>query len=257
MKRFAIATSALFVVVLSTTASAATPLTWVGGPGLGSDALPCAGAEHWVLSDATHVKSASLVVGGTSYAMQRDNGKAWSADTDAPIVLGDVAVATYDGDGTPTLSLGSCTPASSPSPTSSPTPSPSPSDPPGGVPVPGTGSGAQGGGGSSVIGSMTTLRTAGDRRAADPRSAPSGRSSTSGAGPRDPASHPIHAAVAAQGSGQTRSATGVLEPTIGDSVTSGIPDPRKPPLLLVIVVLVIIAAVCAVAAKHQFSHGAD
>ena len=114
MKRFVIGVAALFVVVLPTTASAATPLTWVAGSGLGSDAVPCAGAEHWLLSDATQVSSASLLVGGTTYAMQQDNGNQWSADTDAPLVVGDVAVATYEGDGTPTLSLGSCTAASSP-----------------------------------------------------------------------------------------------------------------------------------------------
>ena len=132
MKRFVIGVAALLVVVLPTTASAATTLTWVAGSGLGSDAVPCAGAEHWLLSDATQVSSASILVGGTTYAMQQDNGNQWSADTDAPIVVGDVAVATYEGDGTPTLSLGSCTAASSPTPT----PTPSPTDPPGGVPRP-------------------------------------------------------------------------------------------------------------------------
>lgn len=251
MKRFAIAVSTLVVVTLPTMASAATPLTWVGGSGSGSDALPCAGAEHWVLSDAMHVTDASLSVGGASYAMQPDNGNAWSVDTDAPIVLGDVAVATYDGDGTPALSLGSCTAASSPSPT----PTPSPTDPPGVVPVRGAGIGAQGGGGSSMTGSTATSRTAGGpERAANPPVGPSG---TIGAGPRDPAGQPTGATDPAPASGDTPNGIGALEPAIGDgSMTNAVPDTRKPPLLLVVSVLVIIVAVCAVAAKRKLSRAA-
>ena len=197
MKRFVIGVAALLVVVLPTTASAATTLTWVAGSGLGSDAVPCAGAEHWLLSDATQVSSASILVGGTTYAMQQDNGNQWSADTDAPIVVGDVAVATYEGDGTPTLSLGSCTAASSPTPT----PTPSPTDPPGGVPVRGAGGGAgngngtNGNGGSSLNGSAsTTSHTAhASGRGATSAVAPNVKS---GAGPRDPGQQPKQAAAA-------------------------------------------------------------
>lgn len=258
MKRFAMALWAVLVVALPTTASAATPLTWVAGSGPGSDAVPCAGAEHWVLSDAMHVTDASLLVAGTSYAMQQDNGNAWSVDTDAPIVLGDVAVATYDGDGSPTLSLGSCTAASSPTPT--PTPSPSPSDPPGGVPVRGAGggagTGAQGNGGSSVAGSTTTSRTAGDPgRTGNRPFAPNG--GRGGAGARNFGGQPTQAADPALGSSDTSYVAAGLEPAIGDgSVTSGLPDPRKPPLLLVIAVLAIIASVAAVAAKRKLTHAA-
>ena len=39
-------------------------------------------------------------------------------------------------------------------------------------------------------------------------------------------------------------------------ITSGLPDPRKPPLLLVIVVLAIIASFTAVAAKRKLWHAA-
>ena len=257
MKRFVIGVAALLVVVFPTTASAATPLTWVAGSGLGSDALPCAGAEHWLLSDATQVTSASLLVGGTTYAMQQDNGNQWSADTDAPLVVGDVAVATYEGDGTPTLSLGSCTAASSPTPT----PTPSPTDPPGGVPVRGAGGGAgngngtNGNGGSSLNGSTsTTSHTAhGPGRGATSAVAPNVKS---GAGPRDPGEQPKQAA-AAPSSTAAPYVTGGLEPAIGDSsITSGLPDPRKPPLLLVIAVLAIIASFAAVAAKRKLSHAA-
>jgi hypothetical protein len=252
MKRFAIAVSALGVLMLPTAASAATPLTWVGGSGSGSDALPCAGAEHWVLSDAMRVESASLLVGGATYAMQPDDGNAWSVDTDAPIVLGDVAVATYEGDGTPALSLASCTAASSPSPT----PSPSPTDPPGGVPVRGAGSGGQGGGGSSLTGSTTTTRTAGDPGGvANPPFTLNGANGPRGAGPRGLGRQPIHVADPAPGSGVAPYVAGALEPAIGDgTVTSGIPDPRKPPVVLVIAVLAIIASSVAVAAKRHLSH---
>jgi hypothetical protein len=255
MKRFVIGVAALLVVVLPTTASAATPLTWVAGSGLGSDAVPCAGAEHWVLSDAPHVTDASLLVGGTTYAMQQDNGNQWSADTDAPLVLGDVVVATYEGDGTPTLSLGSCTAASSPTPT----PTPSPTDPPGGVPVRGAGGGAgtgtNGNGVSSLNGSTsTTSHTAhGPGGGATAAVAPNVKS---GAAHRDPGRQPKQAA-AGPSSTAAPYVTGGLEPAIGDSsITSGVPDPRKPPLLLVIAVLAIIACFTAVAAKRKLWHAA-
>ena len=262
MKRFAMAVSVLVVLVFPMTASAATPLTWVAGSGLGSEAVPCAGGEHWVLSDAMHVTDASLLVAGTSYTMQQDNGNAWSVDTDAPIVLGDIAVATYDGDGSPTLSLGSCTTASSPTPTPTPTPtpSPSPSDPPGGVPVRGAGGGAgtgpRGNGGSSVTGSTTTSRTVGDPGRTGNRAFPP-NGGRGGAGARNFGGQPTQAADPALGSTDTPYVAGGLEPAIGDgSVTSGLPDPRKPPLLLVIGVLAIIASVAAVAAKRKLSHPA-
>ncbi len=255
MKRFVIGVAALLVVVLPTTASAATPLTWVAGSGLGSDAVPCAGAEHWVLSDAMHVTSASLLVAGTTYAMQQDNGNQWSADTDAPLVLGDVVVATYEGDGTPTLSLGSCTAASSPTPT----PTPSPTDPPGDVPVRGAGGGAgtgtNGNGGSSLNGSTsTTSHTAhSPGGGATAAVAPNVKS---GAARRDPGRQPKQAA-AGPSSTAAPYVTGGLEPAIGDSsITSGLPDPRKPPLLLVIAVLAIIACFTAVAAKRKLWHAA-
>jgi hypothetical protein len=195
------------------------------------------------------------VVGGASYAMQRDNGNTWSVDTDAPILVGDVAVASYDGDATPALSLVSCTAASSPSPT----PSPSPTDPPGGVPVRGAAGSAQaGGGGSSLTGSATTPRTAGGPgRAANPP--PAAPNVTSGAGPRDPGKQPARAVDPALGSGAAGApyVAGTLEPAIADgSVMGAIPDPRKPPRLLVIGVLVIIASVGAVAAKRQLSRTA-
>jgi hypothetical protein len=254
MKRLALAASALFVIALPISASAAPSITWLAGSGAGSDALPCGGAEHWVLSEAMDVTSASLLVGGVSYAMQPDDGNAWSVDTDAPIVLGDVAVATYEGDGAPTLGLSSCTAASSPSPT----PSPSPTDPPGGVPVRGAGSGAQGGGGSALTGSTgstgstTTPRTAaGPGRAANPPFAPNG---TGGATPRDPASQPTRAGDPPPGSGDTPYVTGALEPVGVGSATSGLPDTRKPPLLLVIAVLGIIASSLVVAAKRKLWH---
>ena len=257
MKRFVIGVAALLVVVLPTTASAATPLTWVAGSGLGSEAVPCAGAEHWLLSDATQVSSASILVGGTTYAMQQDNGNQWSADTDAPVVLGDVAVATYEGDGMPTLSLGSCTAASSPTPT----PTPSPTDPPGGVPVRGAGGGAgngngtNGNGGSSLNGSTSTTPHTAHAPGRGPTSAVA-PNVNSGAGPRDPRQQPKQAA-AAPSSTAAPYVTGGLEPAIGDSsITSGLPDPRKPPLLLVIAVLAIIASFTAVAAKRKLWHAA-
>jgi len=256
MKRFVIGVTALLVVVLPTTASAATTLTWVAGSGLGSDAVPCAGAEHWLLSDATQVSSASLLVAGTTYAMQQDNGNQWSADTDAPLVLGDVSVATYEGDGTPTLSLGSCTAASSPTPT--PTPTPSPTNPPGGVPVRGAGGGAgtgtNGNGGSSLDGSTTTSHTVhGAERGGTSAVAPN---VPRGPAHRGPGRQPKQA-TAASSSSAPPYVTGGLEPAIGDaSITSGLPEPRKPPLLLVIAVLAIIASFTAVAAKRKLSHAA-
>jgi hypothetical protein len=258
MRRFAIAVSVLLVVVVPTTASAATPLTWVAGSGLGSDAVPCAGAEHWVLSDATQVTDASLLVGGTTYAMQQDNGNEWSVDTDAPIVLGDIAVATYDGDGTPTISLGSCTAASSPTPTPTPTPTPSPSDPPGGVPSRGAGGGTHGGGGASITGHTTTSRAAGDAGGTASRPFVRNGGRGGGAGALNlSGGQPTQGVDPASGSSDTPYVAGGLDPAIGDgTVTSGLPDPRKPPVLLVIAVLTIIASVSAVAAKRKLSHPA-
>jgi hypothetical protein len=246
----------LLLLVLPTAASAATQLTWVAGPGLGSEALPCAGTEHWLLSDATQVTSASLLVAGITSPMQQDNGNQWSADTDVPLVLGDVAVGTYEGDGTPTLSLGSCTAASSPTPTPTPTPTPSPTDPPGGVPVRGAGGGAgtSGNGGSSPNGSTTTSLSAhGLGRGTTSAVAPNVKSD---AAPRDPGQRPKQAA-AATSSTAAPYVTGGLEPAIGDgSAMSGLPDPRTPPVLLVIAVLAIIASIAAVAAKRLLSHAA-
>ena len=257
MKRFVIGVAALLVVVLPTTASAATPITWVAGTGLGSDALPCAGAEHWLLSDATQVTSASLLVAGTTYAMQQDDGNQWSADTDAPLVVGDVAVATYEGDGTPTLSLGSCTAASSPTPT----PTPSPTDPPGGVPVRGAGGGAgngngtNGNGGSSLNGSTsTTSNTAhgpgrgghlgGRAERQEWRGPPGSRRATE---------------ASRRGAELDRRAVRDRGTRAGDRRRrhhERVAGSRKPPLLLVIAVLAIITSFAAVAAKRKLSHPA-
>ena len=75
-------------------------------------------------------------------------------------------------------------------------------------------------------------------------------------GPGIPAEQPKQAA-AAPSSTAAPYVTGGLEPAIGDSsITSGLPDPRKPPLLLVIVVLAIIASFTAVAAKRKLWHAA-
>lgn len=151
------------VLILATPFLAyAESLSWTGGPGIGSDVLPCTDGGHWVLSGAQAVNSATLVVGGGTYAMQPDGSGAFTADSSGPIVIGDVAVVTYDGGGQPSVSLAACV-AASPSPTPDPSPTPSPSDspPPPSSPPPGSPGHPGGSGGTGGTGGGGTGRTGG------------------------------------------------------------------------------------------------
>jgi len=128
MKRILPLIGAAIVILAMPLMAIAASVSWTGGSGSGSDLLPCTGGGHWVLSDAQAVKSATLVVVGATYDMQPQGNDAFSADSSGPIVVGDLAVATFDGGGQPSLSLTGC--EGSPSPTPDPSPTPSPSDPP-------------------------------------------------------------------------------------------------------------------------------
>ncbi len=155
MKRFFPLIGAAALILATPLLAYADSISWTGGSGSGSGVLPCLDGGQWVLSDAQAVKSATLVVGGGRYAMQPDGNDSFSADSSGPIIIGDLAVVTYDGGGQPSLALSSCNGSTSPTPDPSPDPSPSPSDspPPPSSPPPGGhtggGTGGTGGGGSS------------------------------------------------------------------------------------------------------------
>jgi len=137
------------VLILATPLMAyAESVSWTGGSGLGSDVLPCSDGGHWLLSNAQSVKSATLVVAGGTFDMQPDGKDDFVADSSGPILIGDLAVVTYDGGGQPSLALTGCVASSSPSPDPSPDPSPSPSDSPSPTPPPGGGHNGGGSGGS-------------------------------------------------------------------------------------------------------------
>jgi len=124
MKRFAPVLGAVVLILATPLLAFAASVSWTGGSGSGSDVLPCTDGGHWVLSQAKAVKSATLVVAGGTYQMQRDGKDAYAADSSGPIVIGDLAVVTYSGAGQPALALTACDASSSPTPTPTPTPSP-------------------------------------------------------------------------------------------------------------------------------------
>jgi hypothetical protein len=276
MKRFLPLIGAAVLILATPLMAHAETVSWSGGSGLGSDLLPCSGGEHWVLSDAQAVKSATLVVGGGTYDMQPDGNSGFSADSSGPLVIGDAAVATYDGGGQPSLSLTSCdsspspTPDPSPDPSPSPTDSPSPSPPPGGHNGGGTGgnggTGGTGGGnsnGSPVIHgggggagsastSTATHSTAAQKKLRDlsathgPLPAAIHRAFT--AGPTQQGDPAPNAGVGG--------ADGALQAAWNDGSSEPFQDARHPPRTLVFVVIAIVAVGIggAIAARRHLIH---
>ena len=262
MKRFAPVLGAVVLILATPLLAFAASVSWTGGSGVGSDVLPCTDGGHWVLSQAKAVKSAMLVVSGGTYQMQRDGKDAYSADSSGPILLGDVAVVTFDGGGQPSLALTACDASSSPTPTPTPTPSPSPSGSPPPSSSPPSGQGGGGSGQLSTSGRTPTLHggTAGvsDRSAIgrsrrhDPRAA--GTVPGGAAGPLDPTSS--HA------SGPSNVVIGAADGAVQQAWNAGGSDPfqdvRHPPRALVIAVIAIVAIGVGgvVVARHRLIHGA-
>ncbi len=272
MKRFLPMIGAALLVLATPLMAYAESLTWTGGVGVGSSALPCTDGGHWLLSDAQAVKSATLVVGGGTYDMQPDGKDGFSADSSGPIVLGDVAVVTYDGGGQPSLSLTGCNGSSSPSPDPSPTPTPSPSDspPPSGSPGPGH-TGGSGGTGSSdhtpVIraGTGGIPSTVGGGGGAGHLTASQKRARDLAA-KHGPLPAAIHRALTSDASGATDppsvavgAADGAVQQAWNDGGSDPFQDVRHPPRALVIAVLIVVAAGVggAFLARHRLIHTAS
>ena len=265
MKRFLPLIGAAVLILATPLLAYAESLSWTGGVGLGSDALPCTGGGHWLLSDAQAVKSATLAVGGGSYDMQPAGTDAFTADSSGPIVVGDLAVVTYDGGGQPSLSLTGCDAAPSPTPDPSPTPTPSPSDspPPSGGPGSGGHTGGAGGTGSSggqVIhgggGSASATTTAGGHTTASQRT----RHVAAAHGPLPAA---IHRALSSDPSHTTDpssaavgAADGAVQQAWNDGASGPFQEARHPPRALVIAVLAVVAigVGAAFAARHHLIH---
>jgi hypothetical protein len=242
---FGVVTAWAFV---ASPAWAAMPLTWVGGTGQGSSDLPCTDGGHWALSQAEDVTSATLLVGGSTYDMQRTDSDVFSADSAGAIVLDDIAVVTYEGGDSPAIALTGCV-APSPSPTTSPSPTDAPptSSPPpvSSRPVAGGSSGGAGGG-------KRTLRTQTDPSAAPgDRQGDPGPRALAGTGP----TQQYQRIATASRSGDPASAvTGTVRPPLVEGgATSGIADPRTPPVALVIGVLTAVVVISSFGARQYFA----
>ena len=259
MKRFAPILGAVVLILAMPLLAFAASVSWTGGSGIGSDVLPCTDGGHWVLSQAKAVKSATLVVSGGTYQMQRDGKDAYSADSSGPILIGDLAVVTFDGGGQPSLALAGCDASSSPTPTPIPTPTPSPSDSPPPTSPPPSG---PGGGGSGRLGTSGTTPTlhggpAGvsdpSASATSPRHAPRTAGIVPGgaAGPLDPtSSDPSNVVIGA--------ADGAVQQAWNAGGSDPFQDARHPPRALVIAVIAIVAIGVGgvVVARHHLIHGA-
>ena len=100
MKRFfVIVAVSLAALALYATPSFATSGTTIGWQGHGSEHLPCSGSEHWVLSPAQGITSATLYIDGVPYAMSKNgNGCSYSADTNVGFDGSQSVSVTYFGD---------------------------------------------------------------------------------------------------------------------------------------------------------------
>jgi hypothetical protein len=274
MKRFVPILGAVALLLAMPTLAFAASITWTAGSDAGSDALPCTDGGHWVLSQAQAVQSATLVVGGGTYQMQSDGNDSYTADSSGPIVVGDVAVVTWDGGGQPSLALTGCTASSSPSPTPTPTPTPTPSPsgspPPSGSPGPsghtGGGSG-QTGSGSGTSGNTPVLHGGGGTAApVDPTT--TARTPHRGArantaihagpiGPLDTAHTHTHTHTTTRPSNAAvPAADGALQQAWSDGGTDPFQDARRPQRALVIAVLavVVVGVGAAFAARRHLIH---
>jgi hypothetical protein len=98
MKRFFIVIAAsLAALALYVTPAFATGTTIQWG-GNGSENLPCSGNEHWVLSPAKGITSATLYVAGGAYAMTQSGNGSYSADTNVGFDGSQSVSVTYHGD---------------------------------------------------------------------------------------------------------------------------------------------------------------
>ena len=99
MKRFfVVVTAALAALALCTTPAFAQGGTTIGWQGNGSENLPCSGNEHWVLSPAKGITSATLYIDGVPYAMTQNGGGSYSADTNVGFDGSQSVSVTYFGD---------------------------------------------------------------------------------------------------------------------------------------------------------------
>jgi hypothetical protein len=100
MRRFfVIVAAALAALALYATPALATGGTTIQWEGHGSDNLPCSGNEHWVLSPAQGITSATLYINGVAYSMSKNgNGGSYSADTNVGFNGSQSVSVTYYGD---------------------------------------------------------------------------------------------------------------------------------------------------------------
>ena len=110
MKRFfVVAAAALAALALCSTPAFATSGTTIQWQGHGSENLPCAGNEHWVLSPAKGITSATLYIDGVPYAMSQNGNGSYSADTNVGFNGSQSVSVTYFGDNnTAFLKLSHC-----------------------------------------------------------------------------------------------------------------------------------------------------
>jgi hypothetical protein len=114
MKRSFVVVAAGFaaLALCATPAFAAT----IGWQGHGSENLPCSGSEHWVLSPAKGITSATLYIDGVGYAMSKNGGGAgsFSADTNVGFDGSQSVSVTYFGaNDSAFLKLSHCAPGGS------------------------------------------------------------------------------------------------------------------------------------------------
>jgi hypothetical protein len=82
MKRFFfVVPAALAALALCATPAFATGSKTIQWEGHGSESMPCSGNEHWVLSPAQGITSATLYIDGVAYTMTQSGGGSYSADT--------------------------------------------------------------------------------------------------------------------------------------------------------------------------------
>ena len=100
MKRFLVfVAAALAALALYATPAFATGGTTIQWGGHGSENLPCSGGEHWVLSPAKGIESATLYIDGVAYPMTQNGvGGSYAADTNVGFDGSQSVWVTYFGD---------------------------------------------------------------------------------------------------------------------------------------------------------------
>jgi hypothetical protein len=98
MKRFFfVVPAALAALALYATPAFATGSTTIQWEGHGSESMPCSGSEHWVLSPAQGITSATLYIDGVAYTMTQSGGGSYSADTNVGFDGSQSVSVTYFG----------------------------------------------------------------------------------------------------------------------------------------------------------------